>query len=89
MITEHAVCALPDDHRDWRHLVLRVKRRGNTDRWVIAWGAYYWDGDDWYPSVGNAVEYDETAALDVAEQLKVQVDVNGLTAADLLNRSGR
>lgn len=87
MITEHAVCALPADHPDWRYLVLRIKRRGSTDRWLITWGAYYWDGGDWHPSMGNAVEYDEERALHLAGQLTVQVDVNGLTAADLISRA--
>ncbi len=89
MITEHAICALPDDHRDWRHLVLRVKRRGNTDRWLITWGPYCWNGADWHPSMADAAEYDEAGALHLAEQLKFQVDVNGLTAADLLERNPR
>lgn len=89
MITEYAVCALPDDHRDWRYLVLRVKRRGNTDRWLVTWGAYFWDGNDWYPSGSNAAEYDEHDALDMADRLKGTIDVNGLTAADLLERSGQ
>ena len=90
MITEYAVCALPDTHRDWRYLVLRVKRRGNTDRWLIEHaGAYYWTGDDWYPSMSGAREYDLQGALDLAEQLKIQVEVDGLTAADLIERSPR
>jgi hypothetical protein len=89
VITEYAVCALPEDHRDWRHLVLRVKRRGNTDRWVIEHGAFYWTGDDWYPSMGQAAEYDDAEALHLAEYLKAQVEMNGLTAADLLARGAR
>ncbi|GGN39152.1 hypothetical protein FHR83_006781 [Actinoplanes campanulatus] len=87
MVTEHAVCALPGDHRDWRHLVIRVQRRGATDRWLVTWGAYYLTADgDWYPSMSRAVEYDEDEALIAADMVSKTVDVNGLTAADLLNR---
>lgn len=87
MITEHAICALPDNHRDWRHLALKVQRRGSTDRWVIEHCGYWWTGSDWFPSITQAAEYDEAGALEHAERLKVQVEVNGLTAADLLNAS--
>lgn len=86
MITEYAVCALPDDHPEWRHLVLRVRRRGNTERWLIEHGGYYWAGFDWYPSMSGAQEYSEERALALADQLTAQVDVNGLTAADFLAR---
>lgn len=90
MITEHAVCALPEDHRDWRHLVIRVQRRGSTDRWLASWGSYYLTAAlDWYPSTSQAAEYDEAEALRVAETMAAFVDVNGLTAADLLARDGR
>jgi hypothetical protein len=90
VITEYAVCALPDDHGDWRYLVLRVKRRGNTDRWLVTWrDSYWWTGDDWYPSMSGAKEYDEHDGLDMADRLKGTVEVNGLTAADLLARSGQ
>ncbi len=63
MITEHAVCALPDNHRDWRYLALKVRRRDNTDRWLIVWGAYYWDGNDWCSSMSNAAEYEACPRL--------------------------
>ena len=88
MITEHAVCALPAGHPDWRHLVIRVQRRGNTDRWLVVWGAYYLTvSSDWYPSASAAAEYGEDEALQVAETMSHVVDVNGLTAADLAGRS--
>lgn len=87
MITEHAICALPADHRDWRHLVIRVQRRGATDRWLVSWGAYYLTSAlDWYPSMSGAAEYDEAEALRTAEVMSQHVDVSGLTAADLLAR---
>jgi hypothetical protein len=86
-VTEHAVCALPADHRDWRHLVIRVERIGATDRWRVVWGAYFLTADGgWYPSMSRAVEYDEYDALLAAEEMAKRVDVNGLTAADLINR---
>ena len=87
MITEYALCALPDWHADWRHLAIRVRRRGPGDRWLLTHGAYYLTGDgDWSPAIEDAVEYGETDALRIAEQQTVLVEVNGLTAADLLNR---
>lgn len=88
MITEHAVCALPADHRDWRHLVIRVQRLGATDRWVVRWGPYYLTaGLDWSANRPDAAEYDEAEALRRAEGMVLMVDVNGLTASDLLART--
>lgn len=91
MITEHAICALPDDHPDWRHLVIRVQRRGSTDRWLVCWGgAYYLTTEfDWYPSMSQAAEFDEADAVEAAEVMSHRVDVSGLTAADLLDRGSR
>jgi hypothetical protein len=86
MITEHDVCALPDDHRDWRHLVIKVQRRSG-DMWVLQHCGFYYVGEgEWSPSLSDALEFDERYALDLAEQLKVQVEVSGLTAADLLSQ---
>lgn len=87
MVTEHAVCALPADHPDWRHLVIRVQRRGSSDHWLVTWGAYYLTKDaEWYPSMSEAAEFGEPEALHAAELMAPLVDVNGLRAADLLNR---
>ncbi len=87
MITEHAVCALPSDHQEWRHLAIRVKRRGSTDEWVLVHGSYYLVANgEWSPSAADALRFDERLALEVAEHWKERVDVNGLTAADLLDR---
>lgn len=87
MITEHAVCALPADHPDWRHLVIRVQRRGSTDRWVLNHCGYYLTVfGRWEPSMADAMHLPEAAALDAAEGHALLVEVNGLTAADLLNR---
>ena len=91
MITEHAVCALPDDHRDWRHYALKVKRRGASDFWVIEWSGEYLDLDfgdvHWVGSPGSATRFMEAAALQEAERLAPQLSIRpGQTAADLLNR---
>lgn len=94
MITEHTVCALPADHPDWRHFRLRVKRRGSSDAWVIDWGGEYlwfrWLGDDepeWVMHPGNASQFTEAEALEVAERLAPQLSIRpGVTAADLINR---
>ena len=87
MITEHAICALPADHRDWRHLVIRVQRRGTDDSWVLNHGNYYLVADgEWSPSQSDALRFNETLALEVAEHWSERVEVNGLNAFDLLNR---
>ena len=87
MITEHAICALPADHRDWRHLVIRVQRRGSEDSWVLNHGNYYLVPDgEWSPDRSAALRFDEHLALEVAEHWAERVEVNGLTAFDLLNR---
>lgn len=87
MITEHAICALPDDHRDWHLLVIRVQRRASSNDWVLRWGGLYYAGDgDWLPSIGDAFVLDEKDALFLAGDLAPTLEVNGLTAADLLNR---
>lgn len=91
MITEHAVCALPADHPDWRHFALRVRRRGGSDTWVVEWsGEYLLLGDDepeWVMHPGNASQFTEAEALEVAERLAPQLQIRpGVTAADLLNR---
>lgn len=88
MVTEHAICALPADHRDWRHLVIRVQRRGNTDEWVLNHGNYYLTPTgDWSPDRRAALTADEDHALTTAENWAPLVEVNGLTAADVLNRT--
>ena len=87
MITEYAVCALPGWHSDWRHLVIRVQRRGAGNRWILNHGAFYLTGDgDWSAWIRDAADYEHADALRVAEQQSVLVEVIGLTAADLMNR---
>ncbi len=87
MITEHAVCALPADHRDWRLWVIRVQRQGSTDSWVINHGNYYLvPHGEWHPYKPDALRFDERMALEVAEHWAERVEVNGMTAFDLLNR---
>lgn len=84
-VTEHAICALPADHPDWRHLVIRVQRRGSTDHWRVTHGGFYLtDRGEWLPNVEDAMVLSEDSALDVAHAQAPLVDVNGLTAADLL-----
>ncbi len=87
MITEHAICALPDDHRDWRHLVIRVQRIGTDDSWVLNHGGFYLvPNGEWSPNKPDALRFNEHMALEVAEHWAERVEVNGMTAADLLNR---
>ncbi len=92
MITEHAICVLPDDHPDWRHYVLRVQRIRSTDQWVVEWGGEYLltGGPDieWVMRRDNASQFSEAGALAAAEDLAPQLSIRlGATAADLLNRS--
>lgn len=87
MVTEHAVSALPEDHRDWRHFVIRVQRRGSSDRWVLQHSPFYLTPDGlWSPAISDAVELTEATALAQAAEWAPLVEVNGATAADLLNR---
>ena len=87
MITEHAICALPVDHRDWRYLVIRVQRRGATDEWVLNHSNFYLVANgEWSPEQAAALRFDERLALEVAEHWAPRVEVNGRTAYDLLDR---
>lgn len=86
-VTEHAVCALPADHPNWRHLVIRVQRRGSTDHWrVVHASCYLTDRGDWSPNVEDAAIFSEESALDAAHAQAPHVEVSGLTAAALLSR---
>jgi hypothetical protein len=86
VITEHAICALPVDHRDWRYLVIRVQRRGNTDRWVLNHDNSYLTADgEWSPSISDATQVAEAVALELAAEWAPLVEVGGRTAADLIN----
>ena len=90
MITEHAICALPASHRDWRHFAIKVQRRGNSNDWVLNWGGLYYAGDgDWLASIGDAFEYAEVDALWMAEVLAPQLEVSGITVAEALERGTR
>lgn len=87
MITEHAICALPADNPNWRHLAIRVQRRGATEHWRVMHGGFYLtDYGQWSPNVEDAIVLSEESALDAAHAHATRVDVNGLTAADLINR---
>jgi hypothetical protein len=93
VITEYAVCALPQDHAGWRHYALRVQRRAATDNWVVAWvGEYLWlnGGEpEWVMNPGNASQFTEESALSVAEQLAPEIVVNDITVRQALERSWR
>lgn len=93
MITEHAVCALPETHAAWRHYVLRVQRCGSTDWWVVAWGSEYLlltGGEpEWVMHPGNASQFTEEGAISAAEQLAPLIEVNGISVQQALERSWR
>jgi len=88
MVTEHAVCALPDDHRDWRHLAIRVQQRSNSGRWVLNHSGFFLTPDGlWSPTIQDAIEFDEQGALaQAAEWAPLVTMPDGSIAADLLNR---
>lgn len=90
MVTEHTVCALPEDHPDWRHFAIKVQRRRNG-RWVLNWCELYLsDGDNWLPGLEDAVEFDEAEALRAAEELAPRLSLDeGYGVADALVRSRR
>lgn len=89
MITEHTVCALPEDHRDWRHFAIKVQRRG-SGYWVLVNEGFYLTPDgEWTPSIADAIQLDERSALELAEEVKPSIEVNGFTVADALARSRR
>ena len=93
MITEHTICALPEDHRDYRHFAIKVQRRG-SGMWVLNNEGFYYVGNHsndqrWFPHVVEAVHLDEDSALALAEELAPTIAVNGITVAEALARAGR
>jgi len=90
MITEHTICALPEDHPDWRHFAIKVQRR-RTGMWVLQWcGLYLSDGDNWLSGMGDAVEFVGAEALRVAEELAPRLSLDeGYTVARALERGRR
>ena len=66
MITRHSICALDEDHPWWRHYAIHVNRISDG-KWVL-------DGFDYAPMP-------EGEALQLANELAPQVEVNGRTVA--------
>jgi hypothetical protein len=87
VITEHAICALPETHRDWRHFAIKVRRRNNGG-WVLENGGAYLRDGEWSFS-GRPQEFDEQTALERAEQLAPTITVGVLTVAEALERGTR
>jgi hypothetical protein len=91
VITEYAICALPEDNVNWRHYAIKVQRRSNTNSWVLQQSGAYFTGSDFTsPMVTDAVTFhDEQAALELADRLAPTVEVDGITAQQALERSRR
>ena len=93
MITEHTVCALPEDNVNWRHYAIQARRRLDG-RWIVHHVGSYLDEtrnpeDCWTPSAVDATTYDEAEALKTAEWWSVGIEVNGITVDQALARSWR
>jgi hypothetical protein len=98
VITEHTVCALPEDNVNYWHYAITVAYRGDG-LWAVLNGGYCLgaDGDwDYKPSPSGRDDdwlgghrFDEAAALLLAEREAPKVTVNGFTVADALERGGR
>lgn len=97
-VVRYEVCALPEGHNWWRHFVLHVEWRDN-DRWAVTqdWDLKpclardgQWDFEP-RPSERTAEwaeghYFDLDTALGLAKEAAVKLDVEGLTAPDVLAR---
>jgi hypothetical protein len=91
MVTEHTICALPEGHVDYRHFAIKVQHRSD-DFWVLYWGGLYWTASgDWTANRPDAFLFGPgvAGALSLAEQLAPQLNVNGYSVADVLERGRR
>jgi hypothetical protein len=98
MITEHTVCALPEDNVNWRHYAITVEYRGDG-RWAVMSGGFCFDADgdwDYEPSPSSRDDdwlathrFDEQTALRLAEEQAPLMICNGITVAEALDRGTR
>jgi hypothetical protein len=98
VITEHTICALPEDHRDYRHFAIKVVYRGDN-LWAVTNSGNCLDVDgewDYEPSPSSRDDgwlathrFDEQTALRLAEEHAPLMTCNGLTVADVLERGQR
>jgi hypothetical protein len=93
VITEHTICALPEDNVNYWHYAIQVAYRGDG-LWAVLNGGFClgvdsaWDyepspscrDDDWLATH----RFDETTALQLAEEIAPTITVNGFTVADAL-----
>jgi len=86
VITEHAVCFVPEGHSLWRHYAIKVQRLGATDSWVLNHVGFYLGlHNEWSPNRPDALRFDERAALEVAEYWAPLIEVNGRTAHEAMD----
>lgn len=97
-VTEYAVCALPEDNINAYAYTIRVSHRGD-ERWAVTHhgyclgtdGEWAWEslpshrGDEWQASH----RFDLENALRLATEQAPLIDINGLTAADVLAAAAR
>ncbi len=86
-VSRYTVCALPADHRAYRHYAIEVVRRGTTDQWTVRWAV------NWLTVDGAWVQYppyftDLETALCTAREAAPLIEVNGHTVQDALNNPG-
>jgi hypothetical protein len=96
--TEFTVSCLPPDHRDRHYLEVTVGYRGG-DRWAVLDGRQCLGSDgewDWESIPSERTDewlathrFDLETALGLAAQHAPKLTVNGLSVADVLERSGR
>lgn len=98
MITEHTICALPEDNINYWHYAIKVAYRGDG-LWAVLSGGYCLGGDgewDYEPSPSSRDDdwlvthrFDEQTALRLAEEQAPLMTCNGITVTDALARASR
>lgn len=96
MITEHWICALPENHDNYRHYLITVEYRGDG-MWAVCSGRDCLGSDgewEFEPSPSNRDDdwlathrFDEQTALRLAKEQAPLMTCNGITVQEALARS--
>jgi len=88
-ITEYTIDPFPEDHRNGHHWRVQIQR-GRDGAWTIHHAGYWLQPDrTWYPDQRTAVRFgDEHDAISRAQEALRNLDVNGVTFADMRQRWG-
>jgi hypothetical protein len=78
--TEYTLDPFHSDYANGHHWQIQIARR-TYGQWLIRNSGFWLQpGDDWYPSMGSAVRFDDLdSAVEVAREALKTVDVNGVT----------